>query len=819
MDLEKYNNLVMDFQNLMSCIKCHEDSTNIPIILETLKTIIDICVNEDCGKDAFREEGGLDFLIELVSTTDSTTLLEHLLKTLAFIIDENVHSQMHLTKKDYFLILQAIIQRPSFPPVILKNSLLLTSSILFQNSLAQSLMLEIGFLQDVIKLFEQSASFYICNNFSNPVLSDSPVDILISANSVLCFAVNNPQNEPNQEICSVLFPRLLKLFELSSDTALSGSLSSFLSLCVANNVKSQQKFADSDGLLVLKRSLQKYYDLAVSDVTEFHSVVSKCTLQSLINLIGVITAVASENDKNAAILGKLGVLTLMIKLLLSGILNDELKIRVILALAYCIDAHSSCKSYVLQFENFHNFLKSCFQNGNPELVAASKYLLQVFLNGNDNLSESDSLQHEQLFPSVTDKGSVVKLKLDKLPAKKSVIGGSVRSIISSKECGHSSLKRKFLLNAPDHNDFIKPIRTGELSKQTEKFSSKQNKNIFGEGQINVSPNLKMFHPSMHKACSTYDNTDYYQNSISHTPSVKSFQNCKKENILLIDDNSCSLPNHERKNLICKKKFGHSSLVFSDSDASSQNSKDNNLSIHNEKLDISLSNHKAKDSSDFHHGFSNSLAALKKCNSILSEITNLDQEIESIKAEKSCHSKYKSNRNISESKENSVISLWNPTKQKSNIYFDFSENVSQIKNGNFSDHKNFPIDKKKKLSRLSHKAAFPTKDLFKAPLKLPSSNNFLETLDFGPCSRTSSSKTDQYSSPHTKRKRIKKNVFDGSLAESVLDTSSLNLDSDKVFGNSMQVIVLPGDSCEQHKLIAGFQFLKVKPLKNAVLNVN
>ncbi|GFT18000.1 hypothetical protein NPIL_642031 [Nephila pilipes] len=89
MDIDSYEALRMDFKNLMSCIHYHGDSDRDEIVLETLKTIVDICSHESCGKDAFREAGGLDFLIEFLLMTDNTTFLEHTLKTLAFVVDEN----------------------------------------------------------------------------------------------------------------------------------------------------------------------------------------------------------------------------------------------------------------------------------------------------------------------------------------------------------------------------------------------------------------------------------------------------------------------------------------------------------------------------------------------------------------------------------------------------------------------------------------------------------------------------------------------------------------------------------------------------------
>ncbi|GFX48934.1 telomere repeats-binding bouquet formation protein 1 [Trichonephila clavipes] len=196
MEIENYEALKMDFQNLMSCIHCHEDSERNEVVLETLKTIVDICSHESCGRDAFREEGGLDFLVEFLFMTDNTTFLEHTLKTLAYVIDENVHSQMFTSKRSIFEIIQTILKKPTFPQEVWKNALLLISTILYNNSTAQSLALEIGLIQDLLNMYENCVQAVLLR--SSIIVSPSngfTVDLWLRTNSALCFAVNNPQNE------------------------------------------------------------------------------------------------------------------------------------------------------------------------------------------------------------------------------------------------------------------------------------------------------------------------------------------------------------------------------------------------------------------------------------------------------------------------------------------------------------------------------------------------------------------------------------------------------------------------------------------------
>ncbi|GIX88272.1 telomere repeats-binding bouquet formation protein 1 [Caerostris darwini] len=343
MEVEKYEALRMDFKNLVSCIHWHEESENKDVVLETLKTIVDICSNEDCGRDAFREEGGLDFLVEFLFMTDNTIFLEHTLKTLAFVIDENVHSQMFM-------------------------------------STAQSLAFEVGLLQDLLNVYEY---------FSQALIVSSPcgisnfggvnIDLWLSVNSALCFAVNNPQNETNQETCKNIFPVCLKILEFSSSITITNSTSSFLSLTISNNEKCQDYFYSCDGFLILKRRFHKYFDSLYLDMRLCNNIVAKGTFQGISSLVGIISAISLDHKKNATASGELGILSMMIKLLSVENLDCQLKTKIVLCLGHCIDACCDNKTFVLETENFDIFLRKSLQLCNAELSAACKYLLQVCL--------------------------------------------------------------------------------------------------------------------------------------------------------------------------------------------------------------------------------------------------------------------------------------------------------------------------------------------------------------------------------------------------------------------------------------------------------
>ncbi|GFR29225.1 telomere repeats-binding bouquet formation protein 1 [Trichonephila clavata] len=380
MEIESYEALRMDFQNLMSCIHCHEDSERNEVVLETLKTIVDICSHESCGRDAFREEGGLDFLVEFLFMTDNTTFLEHTLKTLAYVIDENVHSQMFMSKRSIFEVIQTILKKQTFPLEVWKNALLLTSTILYHNSTAQSLALEIGLIQDLLNIYENCAQAVLLRSSITVSPSNGfTVELWLRTNSALCFAVNNPQNEKNQEICMNIFPVSVRIMEFSPNTVILISISSFLSLTVSSNEKCQDYFSSCDGFLVLKRCFQKFFDAVFMDLKLCNNVIGRENLQAVSSLIAIISAASLNHKKNAALSGKLGILSMMIKLIFVENLDCQLKTKIVLCLGHCIDAFSDNKSYVLETENFDTFLKKSFSLGDAELSSACKYLLHVCL--------------------------------------------------------------------------------------------------------------------------------------------------------------------------------------------------------------------------------------------------------------------------------------------------------------------------------------------------------------------------------------------------------------------------------------------------------
>ncbi|GFX48942.1 telomere repeats-binding bouquet formation protein 1 [Trichonephila clavipes] len=151
--------------------------------------------------------------------------------------------------------------------------------------------------------------------------------------------------------------------------------------------KCQDYFSSCDGFLVLKRCLQKFFDAVFMDL-KLCNVIGRENLQVIGSLIAIISAASLNHEKNATLSGKLGILSMMIKLIFVENLDGQLKTKIVLCLGHCIDAFSDNKSYVLETENFDTFLKKSFSIDDAELSSACKYLLHVCLI-NKGFSEAD----------------------------------------------------------------------------------------------------------------------------------------------------------------------------------------------------------------------------------------------------------------------------------------------------------------------------------------------------------------------------------------------------------------------------------------------
>lgn len=374
----------MDFQNLISCIECHkEDKDNDEVIIEALKTIVDICADE-LARDTFRDVGGLDFLLQFLIETDQIIILEYILKVLAFVIDGNVHSQMCMTNPKVFSILQAIFDKKTYSQNTVKNALVLLCTLLFQNKAAQDLIFENGCLSSLINLYK---CYLPKMNSDAPSDNSSHLDVWINLNSALCFAVNNPLNEKNQVLCSELFPLSLKRIETSSSLVIIEACSSFLSLTLSNNEKNQNAFAEFDGFLILMCSLSKAFDDLQLFMEQCNNCVRKETLLIITSLISIINASVLDHERNAALCGKLGIVALMIKLLSTEVLIPSIAKNVILALGHCTDACENNRLIVINTPDFDQILKKNIDANDPELISAAKCLLQTCIGNlhDDNI--------------------------------------------------------------------------------------------------------------------------------------------------------------------------------------------------------------------------------------------------------------------------------------------------------------------------------------------------------------------------------------------------------------------------------------------------
>ncbi|KAG8192076.1 hypothetical protein JTE90_025339 [Oedothorax gibbosus] len=438
MESDYNNSLSMDIQNLISCIHWHEGSNNDHVVIETLKTITDLCTNNEFGRDVLRNESGLDFLVEFMFTTDNAVYLEHSLKTLACVVDGNIHNQMYMTKKSVFEVIQTILRNCKFPVITRKNAIVLVSAILYQNSTAQSSICEVGLLQDLLNIYEQGAERFLSGSSYAPTSDDPLNELWITSISSLCFAVNNPKHETNQVLCSTIFQISLRILEFSTNAEVIGSVSSLLSLCISNNRYCQDKFAQNDGLLACKRFFQKHFNLVLADIKDCNNIIRKEALTILSSITGVISAAVLEHESNADFLGRLGLVSLLVELFFVKVLDINLKTKIVLSLGHSIDACSKNKGHVIGVNNFDNLLKDnlCLQN--HELSSACKYLLQVCLmqeefDQEENIQNADSPLEENIASKGCNYESSCKITIlnATLPGKESEISDDSSDTSSS----------------------------------------------------------------------------------------------------------------------------------------------------------------------------------------------------------------------------------------------------------------------------------------------------------------------------------------------------------------------------------------------------
>ncbi|XP_035224861.1 uncharacterized protein LOC118197454 [Stegodyphus dumicola] len=308
-------------------------------------------------------------------------------------------------------------------------------------------------LENLFRIFKncsENAPGVITESTAVSKNEEPPNEIWLRTNSALCFSVNNPQNEKNQVICSDLFPQLLKLLESNSNSKTVVAVTSFLSLSIANNIKNQDFFAECDGFLILKRCLQKIFDLILSDMKLCDNLIRNSYLQSINGIIGVISAGVLENEKNAVIFGKLGALNLLAKLLSLEVIGTQLKTRIILALGNCIDAYCENKSYLLEIEHFDKLLKKNLLISDEELKCASNYLLQMCVKSEDCFDEmKNKTQYSSLESVFSVSSSDSSLSM---PGKKRIIGS------------------KAVKNKPSHKGKnLKKVVHEKFSQMCEKF--------------------------------------------------------------------------------------------------------------------------------------------------------------------------------------------------------------------------------------------------------------------------------------------------------------------------------------------------------------
>ncbi|XP_054710817.1 uncharacterized protein LOC129220421 isoform X2 [Uloborus diversus] len=309
-----------------------DESENESGIIQGFRALLLKCEESNIGKEVLREEGGLDILVEYLLDIERPKIIQHASKLLAFVIDGNTCNQSYLTRKEVVHAIKLIFEKINFLPT-LKCTVVLASMML-------------------------------------------------------------SQNKNNQLLCATLFLVSLGIFEEFFNSEYIDSVSSFLTVCIANNLQNQDAFAEFNGVLILKHSLEKHFQsLHLSENSCIYDV-NKVTLENIKGIIRIICVTSLQHESNSKLFGKLGVVSLLMKILSVDSLDDHLLDKTLLALYHIIHAYSLNKIYLMQGGNYQILLKKKLTVVDHELKLALDCLIEICLT-NDNTLLDDEIRNEE----------------------------------------------------------------------------------------------------------------------------------------------------------------------------------------------------------------------------------------------------------------------------------------------------------------------------------------------------------------------------------------------------------------------------------------
>ncbi|XP_038054493.1 telomere repeats-binding bouquet formation protein 1-like [Patiria miniata] len=363
-----------DLKLLLECLKCHMG--DVEVQRGTLLTTADVCSSSGDAQEYFRECGGINFVLNLLTSTEDVKLKIAALYMLGCACEKNVFSQKRLCTPAVFKFLYCqLISKWETSENLRRTSAFLLLCLVTNNGEGQNLARTSHCLEALLKLFRtlyptnQPTSGSPDETWMDSNADQKRLDLWTTVTSTLCGCVNNPQNEENQLMCSsAAFPAAINIISKTKNPTVIRLLSSFLSLTIANNGSNQDRFAKLGGLEIL-------VDLLHTTIEELLQQPDQDVIQAAVQLANVFVSCVTDCEQNHSRLVDLNLVPMLVQLLSMDFIESDVRLKVIITLGHLTEKCERSQRQLLESDGLSLLVHIMADNQDEEFNKAAMYLL------------------------------------------------------------------------------------------------------------------------------------------------------------------------------------------------------------------------------------------------------------------------------------------------------------------------------------------------------------------------------------------------------------------------------------------------------------
>ncbi|XP_022081545.1 uncharacterized protein LOC110974305 isoform X2 [Acanthaster planci] len=365
-----------DLKLLLECLKCHMG--DVAVQQDTLLTAAAVCSSSDEAKEFFRECGGINFVLNLLTSTEEDKVKIAALYMLGCACEKNVFSQKRLCTLAIFKFLYCqLIGGKETSDSLKRTSAFLLLCLVTNNGEGQNLARTSHCLEALLKLFRTSYPLAPhTSGLPGQMWMDSSdtdckkqLDLWTVVTSTLSGCVNNPQNEANQLMCSsVAFATAIDIIGKTRNPTIIRLVSSFLSLTISNNVSNQDKF----GLLGGLEAMVNLLHAVVGDLLQQPD---QDAAQAAVQLANVFVPCITDCEQNRCRLMDLNLVPLLVQLMSMDFIESDVRLKIIITLGHLTEKCGRSQRQLLESDGLSLLVHLMADNQDEEFNKAAMYLL------------------------------------------------------------------------------------------------------------------------------------------------------------------------------------------------------------------------------------------------------------------------------------------------------------------------------------------------------------------------------------------------------------------------------------------------------------